>query len=482
MFAAPIPEDEMQRQHVLEGYGIVETLPEQAYDDITHLASEICRTPIASITFLDRDRQWFKSRVGIDVTETPREISFCGHAILEPGSLMVVEDAQKDARFADNPLVTGDPHIRFYAGAPLVTPDGHALGTLCVIDREARDLNESQARSLRALARQIMAQLELRRKLTETEELSHLRDSALDRLQAAQARFDAFMENSPTAAFIKNDAGRVIFGNRAFFQMLGREESDVLDRPPEEVWKADGDVIAEHDRQVLSEKRTLRFEESYTTPDGRTGTWLSFRFPLPGFQGEALLGGVSLDITERIFYEQRMEIYQQRLEEAVARLEELAVTDALTGVRNKRSFEQSLTEEVERSRRYRLPLSLIVLDIDHFKQYNDTEGHAAGDDVLKAVGGLLRSTCRPNDFVARYGGEEFVILLRSTPVEGAFLLAERIRRRFRETNWPQRPVTASFGVAGLQDDVPDGRAFFSVADKALYEAKAAGRDRVKVAD
>jgi anti-sigma regulatory factor (Ser/Thr protein kinase) len=154
------------RLAALRKYEILDTDPEVGFDDLALLASHICATPMAAITLVDQDRQWFKARVGLSVHETPRSISFCTHAIAQRG-LFVVPDASKDARLRDNPQVTGDPHIRFYAGAPLITPDGHALGTLCVVDRRPRHLTDAQAEALVALRRQVEAQLELRRRLIE---------------------------------------------------------------------------------------------------------------------------------------------------------------------------------------------------------------------------------------------------------------------------------------------------------------------------
>ena len=168
--SALIPRDENARLDELRSFAILDTAAEQAYDDITQIASSICDTPIALISLVDDERQWFKSRVGLEATETSRDLAFCAHAILDSDNLMVVPDASSDIRFAGNPLVTGDPNIRFYAGAPLVTNSGHALGTLCVIDREPRELTAEQRATLDALARQVMAQLNLRRSLHQVQE------------------------------------------------------------------------------------------------------------------------------------------------------------------------------------------------------------------------------------------------------------------------------------------------------------------------
>ena len=146
----------------LQEYRILDTAAEQAYDDIVALAAYLCDVPIALITLVDESRQWFKSRLGLNEKETPRDVAFCAHAILQTEPL-IVRDALKDRRFSDNALVTGSPHIRLYAGFPLVNPDGFALGTLCVIDRKPRRLSAEQKTAMQALARQVMALLELRR-------------------------------------------------------------------------------------------------------------------------------------------------------------------------------------------------------------------------------------------------------------------------------------------------------------------------------
>lgn len=151
------------------GYNLLDTSPEDIYDDVTQLASEICRTPISLISLVDQNRQWFKSKQRLAPDETAREYSFCAHAILKPDEIFIVPDAREDERFADNPLTTGQPKVVFYAGVPLVNPEGYPLGTLCVIDNRPRTLTENQLLSLRALARLVNTYFELRKAKKELE-------------------------------------------------------------------------------------------------------------------------------------------------------------------------------------------------------------------------------------------------------------------------------------------------------------------------
>lgn len=178
MEAAPLPDNEDERLAELLSYDVLDTEAEQLFDDLTTLTSQICDTPIALISLIDPDRQWFKSRVGLDAEETSREIAFCSHAILQD-DVFEIPNASLDPRFHDNPLVTGAPDIRFYAGAPLVSPSGHAIGTLCTIDRKPRKLTESQKTSLQTLSKSVVAHLELKRKNRELERTSQFRSDFL---------------------------------------------------------------------------------------------------------------------------------------------------------------------------------------------------------------------------------------------------------------------------------------------------------------
>jgi signal transduction histidine kinase/ActR/RegA family two-component response regulator len=218
MTIAPLPDNEPARIEAVRRYNILDTAPEKAFDDLALLAAHICQAPIALIGVIDVHRQWFKSKVGLTASETPRDVSFCAHAILGP-ELFIVQDALADDRFADNPLVASPPNIRFYAGAPLVTPDGYAVGTLSVMDHVARDLSPEQAQALQALGRQAASQLELRHKTVQ-----------LERELTRAQKLEAIGLLAGGLAHDFNNILTAILGNLSLVKMLAESEKLVVER------------------------------------------------------------------------------------------------------------------------------------------------------------------------------------------------------------------------------------------------------------
>jgi signal transduction histidine kinase/ActR/RegA family two-component response regulator len=188
---APLPANEAARLAALYRYNLLDTAAEAAFDDLTLLAAQLCHTPMALISLVDAKRQWFKAKVGLTLTEVPRDVSFCAYTILHPDEVFVVPDALADQRFANNPLVTADPHVRFYAGAPLVTPEGFALGTLCIMDRIPRQLTGEQMAALQALRRAVMTEIQLQCNVETLSQTIAERDLALISLQEAKQELEA---------------------------------------------------------------------------------------------------------------------------------------------------------------------------------------------------------------------------------------------------------------------------------------------------
>lgn len=341
------PTNEAQRLQALHRYRILDSDREQTFEDLVTIARAVAGTSMAAVTLVDAERQWFKSVQGTVVAELPRAHSMCGHAILQPSEVMVVEDARTDARFHDNPLVTGDPRVRFYAGAPLISTDGLPLGTLCVFDPQPRTLDADRTQALAALSRQVMVVMELRR-------------FALD--------------------------------------------------------------IQQH-------------------------------------------------MLERDDYERLLSDYHDVLVAQNADLAEQSRTDPLTGLPNRRAMAHALDTAIDVGQP-----CVALLDIDHFKQINDVQGHATGDRVLAELGRLLRAHVAGGAMAARYGGEEFVLVLPDTGLHTATLQCEQLRRAVGDLPLGF-PVSVSIGLVQHRRG-DQAQTTLERADAALYKAKRAGRDRV----
>jgi two-component system, sensor histidine kinase and response regulator len=315
---APLPADEPERLVALRAYDVLDSEPEQSFDDIVRLAAQVCGTPIALVSLVDAERQWFKAKVGLEPRETPRTLAFCAHAILTPERSMLVRDAADDPRFAENPLVTGEPHIRFYAGAPLVDAEGHALGTLCVIDRAPRDLEPAQVEALEALAQQVMRLLELRVRIAE-------RKRAADEVVSREEKLLLAIEAARLGTWeVDLKTKRVTWGAHSFDlfgvtpeQFTGDEAEANAFIHPEDLARMDADTA-----RAVAAGLSSEVEFRIRRADG-TERWMSSlgRLVCDERGRPRRMLGVMQDITERKLAQERI-LASQRLLEGIRRAQE----------------------------------------------------------------------------------------------------------------------------------------------------------------
>ena len=452
----PYPENEAARLAALRDYRILDTAAEERFDRITRVLARSLGVPIALVSLVDDNRQWFKSRFGLDASETPREQAFCAHAICQ-SEVMVVEDATRDSRFADNPLVTGAPDIRFYAGAPLMVEGGHKLGTLCAIDRKPRQIDEEQKALLTDLAALVVDEMEMRR--------------LVERAQKAETRLVDAVEALPDGFVLYDAEDRMVLCNQRYKEIYaesapamvpGATFEEVIrygvahgQYPEAAGWEEDwiAERLERHFNpggpieQELPGDRWLRIQERRTREGG--------------------LVGFRVDITM---------LKRQRREMA-----RLAWEDCLTGALNRRRFVELAEVEMKRALRYGGAPALLLIDLDHFKRINDTHGHAAGDAVLKSVVARWREVLRESDLLGRLGGEEFAVLLPNSDEEGAASLADRLRSATAQEpvvfEGIDLPVHISVGITVCEPQSDSLENALARADAALYQAKQEGRDR-----
>ena len=338
-------QDEQARLEELQRFGLLDTAPEPVFDDLARLAAQLCGASMALISLVDRDRHWFKSVVGVNATQIPREGTFCDHAICQDG-IFTVSDATKDPRFEACRMTKDSPHARFYAGAPLRTPAGHALGTLCVFDRTPRRLDARQKEGLQALARQVLSQMELKRTINELRLTAIERHVAETALRKSEERFQKFMNSGPALAYIKDDSGRFVYVNEPTarrFQIpaahwIGKTDAELLGG------ESAANVI-EHDLTVLNDEKTVVAEEAVPAPDGARYCQ-SYKFLLHDDLGQKQVGGMSFDITERKAAEQERERLVNELREALAEVKTLSgflpICASCKNVRNDTGYWQQI--------------------------------------------------------------------------------------------------------------------------------------------
>jgi diguanylate cyclase (GGDEF)-like protein/PAS domain S-box-containing protein len=326
---------------------------------------------------------------------------------------------------------------------------------------------------------------------------TQLHENHLDRVRTEQAlresetRFRLIAENGSDVVSLLDVTGRVAYVSPSCERVLGFLPDEMLRMAPFAiVHPDDSDRLTRHFNQLVRGEPVTSIQCRMLHKTGRH-IWLDMMWRAVFGDDGAIsrLQVVSRDITEGKQYEKRLEeaqkklrVQQEKLYEANSRLEALASTDSLTGLKNRRAFEERLEEEVGRTRRHGHQLALVLLDIDHFKSFNDTFGHPKGDEVLRNIGRLIKRTSRETDVCARYGGEEFAIILPHTDQDGALGLAERLRRAIEEAVWEDRPMTASVGVAHICREVTTAEQLLDQADRALYRSKQDGRNRVTMAE
>lgn len=463
MRSAPLPDDEQRRLERLRALAVLDTSPEPFFDDIVRVASLVTGAPIAMVSLIDHDRQWFKARVGLEgANETSRDVSFCAHAI-HGKVLFEVPDTHKDERFADNPLVEGAPHIRSYAGMPIAMQGGSGVGTLCVIDHVPRELTDTQREILStlaglvgmaleqratavernaALAREITLERDLRRTAQEWE--THRR-RAVASLEASERRFRQLFHYSLGLICTHDLDGILLSVNPAAAQSLGYPINRLMGRSLAEFMRPEM-VPAFHRylRRIVDEgSDSGRLE--LRAANGELRIW-AYHNVLDEDDDERYVLGHAQDITEQ---------HQQERQ-----LREWSLSDPLTHCFNRRYLGQ--LGEITRDE----SLGCITVDLDHFKAVNDTYGHQRGDDVLVDMAKFLRERVRDEDAVVRLGGDEFLVVLRSAD---DIQLAE-VSGRLRD-DAAQAPIAFTLGSAIKAAGMPLDAALCS-ADRRLYEARA----------
>lgn len=430
----------------------------QAWMDMLTLACHVCNAPAAYLSLVDARQHRVIASVGVSSVHTYMEKEQCVQLLSNGQQLLTVDCTCA----ADAALQFLPQEVAFFAGLPLQGQDGAILGTLCLLDDQPRSLSASQKDALLALARQAASRIEV--------------NTLVARLRERVECFESCLNSSPAIVTIKDDAGNYRYANVAFLELIGMSAPEVLGRTDQQLWEGEAALrFSECERVARQQGASYSDAELIPRKNGDSRYWQVHRFML---KGTSLLACVGLDITDWKSNQQQLMASQELLKRSLESLEVLSVTDGLTGLHNRRAFEDKLKEEFERARRYNLPLSLLMLDADRFKEFNDSCGHPAGDHLLKDIALILKQNARANDVAARYGGDEFAVILPNTDSKVAFHLAERLRRAAKMLCNEGRLVTISVGVAALKTEMQDAHGLLVAADNALYDAKRKGRNRV----
>jgi diguanylate cyclase (GGDEF)-like protein/PAS domain S-box-containing protein len=461
-----VPKEKLRLQ-AIHRLAVLDSAPEESFDRIVATVIRLFNVPIALVSLVDEHRQWFKACIGMDVRETDRSLSFCAHAI-ESDGVLVVNNALQDPRFKDNALVTGDPSIRFYAGAPLVTSDGAKLGTLCVIDTVARsNFSPADQATLEDLAATVVDALELR--------IAGIRLREMQAEAEAERRLLSEVFASLDEGVIVRDAnGQILAANQSAGRLLGMPLDQLFDSSnvghPSQAIRPDGSFLQPEDHPTAIALREARPVTDVLiglqSPDG-SQTWLSVNArPIiePGQSRPNAVVASFTDITDRRATQQRLE-YQ-------------AGHDQLTGLPNRAFFLAKLQlalTQLEQTKSESAAFAVGFLDLDRFKAVNDLYGHACGDLILKQVTVRLSSILRDTDMIARVGGDEFTLFLPGLRTdEAANQMMLRIAQVLEAPFMIDRQeisIGASVGLALCPNDAQTSEALLAAADRQMYSVK-----------
>ena len=449
----PIPPNEEERLQEILGYDCADDPAQASLNRICLLAQSLFNVPIALVTLIGRDEQKFLAKCGVDADGTPRKDAFCTYAILDD-EVLIVSDATRDARFSENPLVTGDMHIRFYAGAPLIVRPGIRLGTLCIIDTKPCEFSKEEASRLQMLG--TVAINELRRcRVT----LDLKRQQELLAQTARMTKVGSWIWDVRTKSLVWSEETYRIF-------------QVALDVTPTEkmvtrFWGKDKTDVAQGMERLVRDRVPLDLEHPIVTAAG-TQRWVrSIAEPeITNGAVSRIIGSIQ-DITEQ--------------RQQAAKMERLAFRDSLTGLPNRALFQIRFSTAVAEAEQLGSKVGLLILDLDHFKDLNDTLGHAAGDGLLRSVSEQLLAVYRGTDSVARLGGDEFAVIIPNVRDANDLMApTERLRELLRdphEHDGKRLPISVSIGAALYPEHDRDAAGLLRNAEIALYRAKNAGRNR-----
>lgn len=428
-------------------------VPPEAIKQLLDIA---CLLTQASMGFVNLVTETLVAEL-VTTTESDRqqyapEETFCAHVVKEPAQPLIVLDASKDSRFCHLAIVTGEQHIRFYAGTAILSPAGVPVGTLCIMDKTARDsFPDSLATGLVTLSAAVTARLDLRQQV--------------ETLADERNKFTAFMDSSPTVSFMKDEQGRYTYVNQRFLDSFGMTREALIGKSDADLWSEEiAKPLATHDSWVMQQDRTIELTEA-GPPDehGNTTWWQSYKFVVPGQR--KLLGGIALNVSE--------------LHRLQTRFRHLASTDALTGLPNRHALNEVLNGMGEQRTKPGELTGVLFMDLDRFKQVNDTLGHQAGDALLIEFADRLRACVRSTDKVFRLAGDEFVVVLEGLHhADEAVRVADKITEAMKASvsiDGQPYQASTSIGIAIRPSGEIHSEALLSMADHALYQAKRAGR-------